>query len=132
MSQDSVFTSIIKGEIPAYKIYEDERTLAFLDIHPIQPGMKLVVSKKQIEQFIDLEPEDYQALWLTVKKVAARMREVFPGKKRIGVQIEGLDVPHVHVKVLPINSGEEFRAAPDMSADPNHEQLKQIAAKLDF
>lgn len=132
MSEDSLFTKIIKGEIPSYKIYEDDKTFAFLDIHPIQPGMTLVVPKTQVEEFTDLSPDDYQALWSTVQKIAKQMKQVYPGKKRIGVQVEGLDIPHVHVKVFPIDSGDEFRAEADMSADPDHDSLKEIAEKLAF
>jgi histidine triad (HIT) family protein len=117
-------------EIPCYKIYEDDKTIAFLDIHPVQPGMTLVVTKAQAETFLDLSEEDAEALWKTVRKVGAKMKQAFPGKKRIGVQIEGLDVPHVHVKIFPIDTGEEFRSSPDMSADPDQEALAMMAKKL--
>jgi histidine triad (HIT) family protein len=130
--QDSIFTKIIKGEIPCYKIYEDELTFAFLDIHPIQPGMVLVVTKTPAETFLDLKDEDAEALWKTVRKVAAKLKQAFPGKKRIGVQIEGLDVPHVHVKVFPIDTDEEFRQSTDMSADPDDVALTEMAQKLAF
>lgn len=126
---DSVFTRIIKGEVPSYKIYEDEKTLAFLDIHPVSPGMVLVVTKVQVDHFMDLPDEDYHALMGTVKKVAIRIREAFPGK-RVGVQIEGFDVPHVHVKLIPISSGDEFRAKPDTANEPDHQSLAEMAQKL--
>jgi histidine triad (HIT) family protein len=129
---DSLFTKIVQGEIPSYKIYEDDKTFAFLDIHPVQPGMVLVVTKTPAETFLDLEDEDANALWDSVRLIAKHMKEVFPDKKRIGVQIEGLDVPHVHVKLIPINSGDEFRAKPDMSADPDDASLTQMAARLAF
>jgi histidine triad (HIT) family protein len=129
---DSIFTKIIKGEIPAYKVYEDDKTLAFLDIHPVQPGMTLVVSKTQAATFMDLSDEDYRALWQTVKRVAKRLHEAYPGKKRIGLQVEGLDVPHVHVKLFPINTGQEFRTAPDLTAEPDHKALAALAEKLAF
>jgi histidine triad (HIT) family protein len=127
--QDSIFTKIIKGEIPCHKVYEDDKTFAFLDINPIQPGMTLVVTKTPAETFLDLSDEDAEALWSTVRKVATKMKQVFPDKKRIGVQIEGLDVPHVHVKIFPINTGEEFRSPP-RSTEPDHEKLAEIAKKL--
>lgn len=130
--EDSIFTKIIKGEIPCHKVYEDERTLAFLDIHPVQPGMVLVITKTQAETFLDLNPDDYAALWDAVRKVATRLNEVFPDKKRIGVQVEGLDVPHVHAKLIPINSGEEFRSPPDLNAEPDHPALAAMAEKLKF
>lgn len=128
--EDSIFTKIIKGEIPCHKVYEDEKTFAFLDIHPVQPGHTLVVTKVQAETYFDLSDEDYQALWNAVRTVAARLRDAYPEKKRIGIQVEGLDVPHVHVKLIPINSGEEFRQPPDMSAEPDHAALAEIAKKL--
>jgi len=129
---DTIFTKIIKGEIPCHKIYEDDKTLAFLDIHPVQPGMTLVISKTQAETFMDLSDEDYQALWRSVKKVAERLHQAFPDKKRIGVQVEGLDVPHVHVKLIPVNTGSEFRTQPDMTTEPDHSTLAALAKKLAF
>lgn len=130
--QDSIFTKIVKGEIPSHKIYEDDKTFAFLDIYPVQPGMVLVVSKAQVAEFMDLDEEDYIALWRTVKKVAKRLHEAFPSKLRIGVQVEGLDVPHVHVKLFPINTGSEFRAVPNMEAEPDHAELARLAKELAF
>lgn len=127
--QDSVFTKIIKGEIPSHKVYEDEKTLVFMDINPIQPGMVLVIPKVQVDHFMDLEDADYQALMATVKKVATKMRTVFPDK-RVAVQIEGLDVPHAHVKMFPFASADEFRAVPNTTTDPNHPALAQMAEKL--
>lgn len=128
--QDSLFTKIIKGEIPCHKIYEDEKTLAFLDIYPIQPGAVLVVPKVQIDHFFDLPPEDYTALMATVKRVAEHLRQQFPDKQRIGVIIEGFEVPHAHVKVFPINSGDELRQHPDTSKEPDHAALAELAKKL--
>ena len=104
--EDSIFTKIIKGEIPSYKIYEDEKTIAFLDIEPTRYGHTLVVSKKQIDQYIDLPDADYIALWGTVKKVAAHLRDVIR-TERVIVKIIGTDVPHTHVHLIPFNSGEK-------------------------
>lgn len=129
---DSIFTKMIQGEIPCHKVYEDEKTLAFLDIHPIQPGHTLVVSKAQVDHIWDLPQEDYLAMWNTVEKVAQRLRQVFPEKSRIAVIVEGLDVAHTHVKVFPINSDAEFRHSPDMQATPDHTALAQLAARLVF
>ena len=130
--QDSIFTKIIKGEIPCQKVYEDDKTMAFLDIHPIQPGMVLVVTKVQVDSFLDLEEDDYTALWLSVQKVGLQLRQAFPDKKRVGVIVEGFDVPHVHVKLVPINSGAELRRSPDLSAEPNYAYLEELAKKLAF
>lgn len=130
--EESIFTKIIKGEIPCHKIYEDDRTFAFLDIHPVQPGMALVVTKTQVDTVYDLNEEDYAALWQTVKKVAMRLQQAFPEKRRIGLQVEGLEVAHPHVKIFPINTGTEFRAEPDLAAEPDHTALAELAQKLAF
>jgi len=78
-----------------------------------------------------LPDEDYQALWSTAKKVGLRLREVFPDKARVGVQVEGLDVPHVHVKVFPFDSGSEFHAR-SLDGEPDHEALAKLAEKIRF
>ena len=127
---DSIFTKIIKGEIPSHKVYEDDKTFAFMDIHPIQPGHVLLVSKNPAETIYDLPDEDYQALWQAVRKIAAKMKQVFPDKKRIGIMVEGLDVPHAHVKIFPINTGDEYRHSPDMGSEPDQPALAEMAKKL--
>lgn len=130
---DSVFTKIIKGTIPCYKVYEDDKTLAFMDLHPIQTGMVLVVPKTQVGHFFDLPDDDYFALMTTVKQVAKRLQQIFPDKARVGVIIEGFDLPdHVHVKVFPANSGNELRNVPDMDSEPDHPALAALAQKLSF
>ena len=129
--EDSLFTKIIKGEIPSYKIYEDDKSFAFLDIHPVQPGHVLVIPKQEINHLWDLPSEDYLALMATVQKVALRQRSVL-NVERVGVQVEGLDVPHAHVKLIPFNTSEEFRHIPDNSAEPDHTALAEMAAKLAF
>lgn len=128
--QDSIFTKIIKGEIPSYKIYEDSHTFAFLDIHPIQPGHVLVVPKKQVGFIWDMESDDYLALMSTVQKVGQRLREVID-KQRVGVMVEGLDVAdHAHVKVFSFDTEKEFRTVPDSAAEPDHPALAEMAARL--
>src|SRR3989344_5469225 len=109
MDQPSVFTKIIRGEILAEKIYEDDRTLAFLDINPTQPGHALVVSKKQIEFVWDLNSDDYQALMSSCKKVAKRMKSVL-GVKFVGMKIIGEEIPHAHVHLIPFNTAQEYYA----------------------
>jgi histidine triad (HIT) family protein len=130
--EDSIFTKIIKGEIPCHKVYEDDKTLAFVDIYPIQPGMVLVVPKVQVDHLWDLAEEDYQALMATVKKVAGRLRAVFPDKARVGMIVEGFEVSHAHVKIFPINSGDELRALPDTAREPDHAAFAELAKKLAF
>lgn len=129
--QDSIFAKIIKGEIPCHKIYEDERTFAFLDIHPKTPGHTLVVPKKQVEFLWDLDKEDYDAVMATVKKVADKLREI-SDKKYVGINVFGMDVPHAHVHVYPFDTAEESRRVPDMEAEPDHDALAQMAQKLAF
>jgi histidine triad (HIT) family protein len=129
--QDSIFTKIIKGEIPCHKVYEDAYTFVFLDIHPIQPGHVLVVPKKQVGFVWDLAPDEYQHLMETVQKVGRHIREVMPEKNRVGVMIEGLDVAdHAHVKVFPFSTPAEYRYTPDMTIEPDHAALALMAEKL--
>lgn len=129
MEDDSIFTKIINNEIPAHKIYEDEFVIAFLDIHPIQPGHTLVVPKVQVDQFDDLDEDYYLAVWKAVKKVAKAQKKVFH-QARIGVQIFGLDVPHAHIHVFPFTTAGQYRNLPDFSVDPNQDELAQVATKL--
>jgi histidine triad (HIT) family protein len=129
---DSIFTKIIKGEIPSHKIYEDDKTFAFLDIHPIQPGHILVVPKRQVEYVWDLDDKDYHALMATAKLVAQRLRMVFPEKSRVAMLIEGLDVAHAHLKIFPFNTDSEFHNVPDMTTEPDHTELASVAKRLAF
>lgn len=131
MQQDSIFTKIIKGEIPCHKVYEDDQTLAFLDINPIQPGHTLVIPKKQVEFVWDMEDPDYLAVMQTAKKVARRIKEVLQ-PKYVGEQIVGVDVPHAHVHIVPFSKVEEFRDFPSDPAQPDHEALSAMAEKLKF
>lgn len=130
--QDSIFTKIIKGELPSYKIYEDDKTLAFLDIFPVMPGMVVVIAKQQVANFEDLDDETHTALWVTVKKVAKKLRSVFPDAKKIAVQVEGLEVPHTHVKVFPIYKLGDFSAKSDPESNPTTEELTAMAERLRF
>jgi histidine triad (HIT) family protein len=127
--QDSVFTKIINGEIPAQKIYEDEATLAFLDIHPSQPGHTLVIPKKQVEFVWDLDSADYQALMATVQKVGKHIREVL-GVPYVGVKVIGTDVPHTHVHLVPFTTPDQYAASADPDAEPDFAALDAMAKKL--
>jgi histidine triad (HIT) family protein len=128
---DSIFTRIIRGEIPSHKLYEDDKTLAFLDIHPITPGHALVIPKQQIEFVWDLPDDLYQAVMATTKKVALRLREA-SGKKYVSQRIVGVDVPHAHVQLIPFDDPSELRAQQDMDAEPDHAALAEMAEKLRF
>ncbi|MDB5181998.1 MAG: hypothetical protein JWP13_761 [Candidatus Saccharibacteria bacterium] len=129
--EDSIFTKIIKGEIPAHKIYEDEKTLVFLDIYSSQLGHALVIPKKQVEFLWDLADEDYEAFMATAKKVARRQREILP-VPYVGVKVIGTDVPHAHVHLIPFSTSEEFARTPKPHAEPDHAALAAMAEKLKF
>lgn len=125
---DSIFTKIIKGEIPAEKIYENAKTLAFLTIEPTQPGQVLVIPKKQTDQLWDLSDEDYLAVMATCKLVAKRMKEVL-GVQRVGVRVIGEEVPHAHVHLIPLNTVEDFYKK---TYTASKSELAEMAAKLAF
>lgn len=97
----SVFTRIITGEIPCYKIYEDENNLAFLDINPETAGHTLVIPKIEVNRIYDLPEEDYISLMLTAKKVARKMEDVLG--KRVIWKVVGTDVPHAHIHLMPFD-----------------------------
>ncbi len=99
----SIFSKIIRGEVPSYKIYEDEKTFAFLDIHPETEGHVLVVPKIEVDKVYDLPPDDYRALWETVRRVARQMDEVLG--KRVLMKVIGTDVAHAHVHLVPLDEG---------------------------
>lgn len=127
--QDSIFTKIVKGEIPAYKIYEDDTVLAFLDIHPVQPGHTLVISKKQVEFVWDLDDATYQAVMAACKKIAHHMRETL-GVPYVGEKIIGIDVPHAHVQLIPFTTADEYKAPQDMQSAPDYDALARVAETL--
>jgi len=129
--EPTIFTRIIRGEIPSHKVYEDENTFAFMNIHPSQPGHLLVVPKKQVAYLHELEAEDYQHLMATVQKVVKRQAEVFGSDYKICLKVMGFDVAHTHVHVLPCKTPADFAAREDMS-EPDHEALAAMAAKLAF
>lgn len=125
---ESIFSQIIRGKIPSHKVYEDEKTFAFLDIQPVKAGHTLVVPKTQ-KDIWDLSEEDYAALMLTVRKVALRIQEVLQ-PKRVGIQVVGVDVNnHAHVHVFPFNNMGEYRQIPAPAEDS---ELREMAQKLRF
>ncbi|MCC8062755.1 MAG: HIT family protein [Rikenellaceae bacterium] len=126
----TIFTKIIRGEIPGYKIAEDENYYAFLDINPLAEGHTLVVPKKEVDYIFDLDEQDLAGLMVFARKVARRIREAVPCK-RIGVAVIGLDVPHAHVHLVPINEGGDLDfSRPKLKLSP--EEFKDIQAKIRF
>lgn len=103
----SIFTKIIKGEILSYKIAEDEHYYAFLDINPLQKGHTLVVPKQETDYIFDLSDEQLAGLMVFAKKVARAIEKSIPCQ-RVGVAVLGLDVPHAHVHLVPLNGGNDL------------------------
>ncbi|WP_431243976.1 HIT family protein [Flavobacterium sp. P21] len=104
----SIFTKIVNGEIPAYKIAEDENFLAFLDVNPNAKGHTLCIPKQEIDKIFDMDDELYLGLMKFSKKVAIALEKTVPCK-RVGVAVVGLEVPHVHVHLIPLNHMDEMR-----------------------
>ena len=100
--QDSIFTKIINKEIPSYIIEENDDFIAFLDVFPLAKGHTLVVPKKQTDYIFDVESSEYSNLWSFTKKVAHKVEAAIPCK-RIGIAVIGLEVPHTHIHLVPIN-----------------------------
>ncbi|PRY53623.1 histidine triad (HIT) family protein [Arcticibacter pallidicorallinus] len=99
----SIFSKIVSGEIPAYKVAEDADCLAFLDISPLTRGHVLVIPKQEVDYIFDLDDDAYTGLMLFAKKVALSIRKVIPCE-RVGITVMGLEVPHAHVHLIPMNS----------------------------
>ena len=132
MSQPSIFSQIIAGDIPCHRIYEDDKTLAFLDINPVAEGHCLVIPKTEVEFVWDLPADDYQALMATTQKVAQRLRDII-GKPYVGEMVVGTDVPHAHVHLIPFTEVKEMKRNLDAhSSEPDHTALAALAAKLAF
>lgn len=104
----SIFTKIVNGEIPAYKIVEDDNFLAFLDVNPNAKGHTLCIPKQEIDKIFDMDDELYLGLMKFSKKVAAALEKTVPCK-RIGIAVVGLEVPHAHVHLIPLNEMDEMR-----------------------
>ncbi|MCK9481005.1 MAG: HIT family protein [Bacteroidia bacterium] len=100
---ETIFSKIIKGEIPCYKIAEDDKHLAFLDIMPVTKGHVLVIPKEPIDYYFDLSESQMNSLHAFAKKIALAVKKVIPCKK-VGLSIVGLEVPHVHIHLIPMNA----------------------------
>lgn len=120
----SIFSKIIAGEIPCYKIYEDEKTLAFLDIHPETPGHTLVVPKVEVDKLYELQMEDYLAVMKTVKMLASRMERVL-GRRTL-MKVVGTDVPHAHVHLVSLDPNYQYGQVIEMT----EEEMKEMQKKL--
>lgn len=124
----SIFSKIAAGEIPSYKVAEDDRYFAFLDINPVAEGHTLVIPKREEDYIFDLTDEEYVGLQLFAKRVAKALGKAIPCK-RVGVAVMGLEVPHAHIHLIPINKesdmnffGEKLKLSP--------ERMQQIADSI--
>ncbi|KQB38296.1 HIT family protein [Flavobacterium aquidurense] len=104
----SIFTKIVNGEIPAYKIAEDDNYLAFLDVNPNAKGHTLCIPKQEIDKIFDMDDELYLGLMKFSKKIAIALEKTVPCK-RVGIAVVGLEVPHAHVHLIPLNHMDEMR-----------------------
>ena len=127
----SIFTKIVNGEIPCYKVAEDEHHLAFLDVMPIAKGHTLVIPKKEVDLIFDLDEEEYKNLWAFAQKVAKKLKAAVPCV-RVGVAVVGLEVPHAHIHLVPTNEikdlnfmNERLKFTPEEYQEIQQEIVKQ-------
>ena len=124
----SIFSKIVQGDIPSYKIAEDENYLAFLDIFPLAVGHVLVIPKNETDSIFDLNDQEYQGLWQFAKKTSKAIEKTIPCK-RVGIAVIGLEVPHAHIHLIPLQSVEDINfSKPKLKLDPD--MLKGIAEKI--
>lgn len=123
----TLFTRIIKGEIPAHKILENEKYLAFLDLKPVNPGHTLVIPKREVDYIFDMEDDLLGGLMAFSKKVAKAIKKTVPCKK-VGVMVAGIEVPHAHVHLIPINGVGDLSFARAQAA--TQEELASVAKKI--
>lgn len=124
----TIFTKIVEGEIPCYRIAEDEHFLAFLDVNPLVKGHTLVIPKKEQDYLFDIEDVSYVGLQLFAKKVAVQLKSKITCK-RIGVAVIGLEVPHAHIHLIPINTMDDMNFSRE-KLKISSEELAQIAEEL--
>lgn len=128
----SIFSRIVSGEIPSYKVAEDEDYYAFLDINPLQKGHTLVIPKKETDYIFDLSDEDLAGMMIFAKKVAKAIGKTIPCL-RVGVAVLGLDVPHAHIHLVPLHSGDDLNFCNPKKQFPAEEMnacAEAIAANL--
>lgn len=125
----SIFTKIVNGEIPSYKVAENDRFYAFLDIFPLAKGHTLVIPKKEVDYLFDLDDETYIGLQAFAKQVAVALKKAIPCQK-VGVAVLGLEVPHAHIHLVPMQSEKDINFAnPKMKFTPDEfEMVRQAIA----
>jgi len=121
----TIFSQIVNGEIPCYKVYEDDEFLAFLDVFPVAKGHVLVIPKKETDYIFDIEDQSYTRMWQFAKKISKALR-LSVSCERIGISVIGLEVAHAHIHLLPINSLEDMNfSKPKMSF--SNQEFEEIA-----
>jgi histidine triad (HIT) family protein len=126
----SIFSKIVSGEIPSFKIMEDEHHLAFLDVFPLAKGHVLVIPKQEVDSIFDLSDQAYANLWLFAKTTAKALEIAIPCK-RVGIAVIGLEVPHAHIHLLPLQSVEDINFSnPKLTVSTD--EMQAIAAKIRF
>ena len=124
----TLFTKIVNGEIPSYKVAEDERFYAFLDINPLVKGHILVIPKKETDYIFDIADEDFRDLFLFAKKIAVALKKVIPCEK-VGMAVIGLEVLHAHIHLVPLQTMEDINfGRPKLKLSP--EEFKDILGKI--
>ena len=124
----SIFTKIVRKEIPSYKVHENDRFYAFLDINPLKKGHTLVIPKNEIDYIFDLEYDEYKKLWGFAKIVANGMQKVI-NCKRISIVVMGLEVPHAHIHLIPLDNMNDINFnQPKLNL--SSEEMQQIADKI--
>lgn len=124
----TIFTKIVRGEIPCYKIAEDEKYLAFLDVFPLAKGHVLVIPKKETDYIFDIDDAEYSEMFLFAKKVAVAMKKAIPCIK-IGVSVIGLEVPHAHIHLIPMNNVSDMNFSKAKLSFSN-EEMKETAQQI--
>ena len=125
---DCIACKLISGELPSYKVYEDDKTLAFLEIHPITEGHVVIASKQHVEDIWGLDDETYQHVLMVGRNIAHKIKAIFD-PARVGVIVEGMEFAHAHFKVFPINSGMKEPLNDQVIDDINHDALKDTFEK---
>lgn len=126
----TIFSRIINGEIPCYKIAENDKFFAFLDINPVQKGHTLVIPKKEVDYIFDIDDNDIQEMMLFAKQIAVRIKEAIPCTK-VGVAVIGLEVPHAHIHLVPMqNEGDLDFKRPKLQLEK--EEFEEIQKKIAF
>jgi histidine triad (HIT) family protein len=125
----SLFSKIVTGEIPCYKIAESDLFLAFLDVFPLREGHVLVVPKVEVDKLFDLSDEYLSAMLVFAKPIAQAIEKAFPCK-RCGISVIGLEVPHAHMHLLPINTSNDLNFAQSGKQKTGDEQLRSVQERL--